>query len=297
MDRPTLFIQGTILVLAFVSVLLIAESSHDVSPFAAQAAAVPGSPEEREGLLAGITHTEVYPLTLFAVGGMMLFPASNDLLTMFVALEVLSLPLYVLCGLARRRRLLSQEASVKYFLLGAFSSAFFLFGIAMLYGYRRLGAAVGHRRGRRVGHRQPDAAAGRDGAGRRRPAVQDRGGAVPELEAGRLPGRPHAGDRADGLVHGGVRVRRPAARVLRGVRPPDLGLAAGHVGGGHPDHGGGRDHRGHPDRREAAAGLLVDRARRVHPHRRHRRVQRRACPAACSTWPSTGSPRSARSRW
>jgi len=134
-DRPTLFIQGTILVLAFVSVLLIAESSHDVSPFAAQAAAVPGSAEEREGLLAGITHTEVYPLTLFAVGGMMLFPASNDLLTMFVALEVLSLPLYVLCGLARRRRLLSQEASVKYFLLGAFSSAFFLFGIAMLYGY------------------------------------------------------------------------------------------------------------------------------------------------------------------
>jgi proton-translocating NADH-quinone oxidoreductase chain N len=134
-DRPTLFIQGTILVLAFVSVLLIAESSHDVSPFAAQAAAVPGSAEEREGLLAGITHTEVYPLTLFAVGGMMLFPASNDLLTMFVALEVLSLPLYVLCGLARRRRLLSQEASMKYFLLGAFSSAFFLFGIAMLYGY------------------------------------------------------------------------------------------------------------------------------------------------------------------
>ncbi len=134
-DRPTLFIWGTILVLAFISVLLIAESSHDVSPFTAQAAAVPGSAEEREGLEAGITHTEVYPLTLFAVGGMLLFPASNDLLTMFVALEVLSLPLYLLCGLARRRRLLSQEAAMKYFLLGAFSSAFFLFGIAMLYGF------------------------------------------------------------------------------------------------------------------------------------------------------------------
>ncbi len=134
-DKPTLFIQGTILVLAFISVLLIAESSHDVSAFAAQAAAVPGSAEEREGLLAGISHTEVYPLTLFAVGGMLLFPAANDLLTMFVALEVLSLPLYLLCGLARRRRLLSQEAAMKYFLLGAFSSAFFLFGVAMLYGY------------------------------------------------------------------------------------------------------------------------------------------------------------------
>jgi proton-translocating NADH-quinone oxidoreductase chain N len=134
-DRPTFFIQGTILVLAFVSVLLIAESSHDVSAFAAQAAAVPGSAEEREGLLAGISHTEVYPLTLFAIGGMLLFPAANDLLTMFIALEVLSLPLYLLCGLARRRRLLSQEAAMKYFLLGAFSSAFFLFGVAMLYGY------------------------------------------------------------------------------------------------------------------------------------------------------------------
>jgi NADH-quinone oxidoreductase subunit N len=132
-DRPTLFIQGTILVLAFVSVLLIADTSN--SPFAAQAAAPPGSPEEREGLAAGITQTEIFPLTLFAVGGMLLFPASNDLLTMFVALEVLSLPLYLLCGLARRRRLLSHEAAVKYFLLGAFSSAFFLFGIAMLYGF------------------------------------------------------------------------------------------------------------------------------------------------------------------
>jgi NADH-quinone oxidoreductase subunit N len=132
-DRPTLFIQGTILVLAFVSVLLIADTSN--SPFAAQAAVPPGSPEEREGLVTGAFHTEIFPLTLFAVGGMLLFPASNDLLTMFVALEVLSLPLYLLCGLARRRRLLSHEAAMKYFLLGSFSSAFFLFGIAMLYGF------------------------------------------------------------------------------------------------------------------------------------------------------------------
>jgi proton-translocating NADH-quinone oxidoreductase chain N len=132
-DRPTLFIQGTILVLAFVSVLLIADTSN--SPFIAQAAAPPGSQQEREGLALGAMHTEIFPLTLFAVGGMLLFPAANDLLTMFVALEVLSLPLYLLCGLARRRRLLSNEAAMKYFLLGAFSSAFFLFGIAMLYGF------------------------------------------------------------------------------------------------------------------------------------------------------------------
>src|SRR4051812_208564 len=71
---------------------------------------------------------------MFAIGGMMLFVAANDLLIMFVALEVLSLPLYLISGLARRRRLLSQEAAVKYFLLGAFASAFFLYGLALVYG-------------------------------------------------------------------------------------------------------------------------------------------------------------------
>jgi NADH-quinone oxidoreductase subunit N len=66
---------------------------------------------------------------------MLLFPIASDLITLFVALEVLSLPLYLMAGLSRHRRLASQEAALKYFLLGAFSSAFFLFGAAYLYGY------------------------------------------------------------------------------------------------------------------------------------------------------------------
>jgi NADH-quinone oxidoreductase subunit N len=103
--------------------------------FTPQAAAIPDSEAEREADRAGFSQTEVFPLTLFAIAGMLLFPAADDLLTLFVGLEVLSLPLYLLCGLARRRRLLSQEAALKYFLLGAFSSAFFLYGIALLYGY------------------------------------------------------------------------------------------------------------------------------------------------------------------
>ncbi|GAA3968823.1 NADH-quinone oxidoreductase subunit NuoN [Thermobifida alba] len=134
-DRPALFFQGVILVLALASLLLIAENRDGESAFTAQAAAVPGSEEERAHILAGTQHTEVYPLVMFAVLGMQLFTAANDFLTMFIALEVMSLPLYLLCGLARRRRLFSQEAALKYFLLGAFSSAFFLFGIAMVYGY------------------------------------------------------------------------------------------------------------------------------------------------------------------
>ncbi len=136
-DGPTVFFWGLILVFAIGGVLLFAERRLEggLSAFAGQAAALPGSEAERQASSKGLDHTEVYPLLLFAVGGMMLFPAANDLLTMFVALEVLSLPLYLLCGLARRRRLLSQEAAMKYFLLGAFSSGFFLYGVALVYGF------------------------------------------------------------------------------------------------------------------------------------------------------------------
>jgi NADH-quinone oxidoreductase subunit N len=136
-DGPTVFVWGVLLLLSLISVLLFAERHLDggVTAFAGQAAALPGTEAERQASTRGLEHTEVYPLMTFAVGGMMLFPAANDLLTMFVALEVLSLPLYLLCGLARRRRLLSQEAALKYFLLGAFSSGFFLYGVALVYGF------------------------------------------------------------------------------------------------------------------------------------------------------------------
>ena len=136
-DGPTLFLWGLVLGLSFLSVLLFAERKLEggVLSFAGQAAALPGTEAERQASTRGLEHTEVFPLMLFAVSGMMLFPAANDLITMFVALEVLSLPLYLLCGLARRRRLLSQEAALKYFMLGAFSSGFFIYGIALVYGY------------------------------------------------------------------------------------------------------------------------------------------------------------------
>jgi NADH-quinone oxidoreductase subunit N len=135
-DGPTLFIQGTIIAISIGALLLIADRAlaRDAD-FAAQAADVPGSAAEQASVRAGFVHTEVFPLAMFAVAGMLLFPAANDLITMFVGLEVLSLPLYLLAGMARRRRLLSQEAALKYFLLGAFSSAFFVYGMALVYGY------------------------------------------------------------------------------------------------------------------------------------------------------------------
>jgi len=134
-DGPGLFLQMTILLVALVGALLIAERRIDPQgdAFAPRASALPGSEDERQFTNQGWLQTEIWPLFLFAVGGMLLFPVSNDLLTMFVALEVLSLPLYLLASMARRRRLLSQEAALKYFVLGAFSSAFFLFGAALIY--------------------------------------------------------------------------------------------------------------------------------------------------------------------
>ncbi|MCF3938636.1 NADH-quinone oxidoreductase subunit NuoN [Gordonia tangerina] len=161
-DRPTLFLQGLLVLIAIASVAFMAErrlervvaapapgqrlsdgpgaaaqatlSSVEADMFTPSGASVPNTDAEFEATRAGGLTTEVFPLTLLAVGGMMLFPACGDLLTMFIALEVFSLPLYLLCGLARRRRLISQEASLKYFLLGAFASAFFLFGAAFAYG-------------------------------------------------------------------------------------------------------------------------------------------------------------------
>jgi NADH-quinone oxidoreductase subunit N len=135
-DGPALFLEGTLAVLAIVALLLVAERSLEPGgPFVAVAAVTAGTEADRAQAQRRDAGTEVYPLLLFALGGMMLFVSANDLLTMFVALEVFSLPLYLMCGLARRRRLLSQEAALKYFLLGAFASAFFLFGIAMMYGF------------------------------------------------------------------------------------------------------------------------------------------------------------------
>jgi NADH-quinone oxidoreductase subunit N len=135
-DGPTLFLQGAILVLAGMALLLIGERSvQRGGEFVAHAAVPVGSAEDQRQAADSGGATEVYPLTLFAISGMLLFVAANDLLTMFIALEAFSLPLYLLCALARRRRLLSQEAALKYFLLGSYASAFFLFGMALIYGF------------------------------------------------------------------------------------------------------------------------------------------------------------------
>lgn len=80
-----------------------------------------------------INHGEYYALLLLSVAGMVLLVSAVDLLSLFLGLEIMSLPLYVLAGFDRRK-LRSNEASLKYFLAGSFATAFMLYGMALLYG-------------------------------------------------------------------------------------------------------------------------------------------------------------------
>lgn len=80
-----------------------------------------------------IDRSEYYSLLLFSISGMTLMSSVNDLIILFIALELVSIPLYVLAGFARPAAE-SEESALKYFLLGAFSSAFLIYGIALVYG-------------------------------------------------------------------------------------------------------------------------------------------------------------------
>jgi NADH-quinone oxidoreductase subunit N len=81
----------------------------------------------------GMNHAEFYALLLFATVGMIMMAGSNELIMVFLGLEILSIATYVLAGF-RRTDLKSNESALKYFLLGSFSSAFFLYGVALIFG-------------------------------------------------------------------------------------------------------------------------------------------------------------------
>ena len=80
-----------------------------------------------------IPRGEYYPLMMFSIAGAMLLSSSADLIIVFLGIELLSIPLYILAGFAHPQ-IASEESSLKYFLLGTFASAFILFGVAWLYG-------------------------------------------------------------------------------------------------------------------------------------------------------------------
>jgi NADH-quinone oxidoreductase subunit N len=110
-DRFALFFKGIFLVAAALTVLITDQYMH------------------REGC----NHGELYPLILLATAGMMLMAAGTDMMTIFLGLELMSVSLYVLAGFNRRDKK-SNEAGLKYLLLGAFATSFLLYGMALTYG-------------------------------------------------------------------------------------------------------------------------------------------------------------------
>ena len=157
----------------------------------------------------------------------MLLAQGTDLIVLFLGLELLSITLYVLVGFAYPR-LSSEEAAMKYLLIGAFAAGFLVFGIALIYGATGTIEPVRYQQRRchsRAGHRRSGAAAGRLRAGAGRLRLQDLDGAVPYVDAGCVRGRADAGDgvyvgrapRAAGfaaLVRVLLQWRRPAVRDL-----------------------------------------------------------------------------------
>jgi NADH-quinone oxidoreductase subunit N len=132
---------------------------------------------------------EYYALMLFTVAGMLLMSMAGDLILVFLAIELLSLPLYVLSGFARPEKS-SEESAMKYFILGAFSSAFLVYGIALVFG------ATG------VADYRSTHAAGRAG-------FQSRSGSIPHVDSGRLSRCSVGG--------GGIHVRWSEGGRLRGA--------------------------------------------------------------------------------
>ena len=214
----------------------------------------------------------------------------TDLVTLFIGLELMALCFYVMVGFLRGDKR-SNEAAMKYLLLGAFSSGFLAYGFSMLYGIsgstklRDIAAAIAQR--------QPLGSDGLPGAGhhRGRTAVQDLGRAVPHVGAGCLRGR---ADHGDGVSLGGLQSRLhsrsccacstgPLRFGSREVWEPMLVRGRG----AHPDRR--QPGRHHPDQHQAAAGLQLDLARRLHAARPDRRQRAPASRASRSTSWSTRS--------
>ena len=220
----------------------------------------------------GYHQGEYYVLLLCSVLGMVMMASSRDLVSVFIALELLSIPAYMLAAWRKRDRK-SNEAGVKYYLLGVFASAVLLYGMSLLYG------ATGSTLLTDIGASLADG----DLIGLEVVAVvfviaglrlQGVGGAVPHVGAGHVPGRAHPGDRLPLGVGEGRRVRRPDRHDLHRLPVRRRGLRTADVGAVGADDDGRQRHRPAPDEHRPHARLLQREPGRVHPHAAGVRRQR-----------------------
>jgi hypothetical protein len=152
---------------------------------------------------------EFYTLALFALLGQMVMISSNNLLVVYLGLELMSLSLYALAAL-RRDSGRATEAAIKYFVLGALASGFLLYGMSMVYGGTGSLDLPDIAKAFSTGTGQPHGDGVRRGVHRGRPGVQVRRGAVPHVGARRVPGHAHRGHAADRRRAQAGRLRDPS---------------------------------------------------------------------------------------
>ena len=230
--------------------------------------------------IEGVRPGEYYFLVLCATLGMMFMAGGIDLITLFIGLETMAVSFYVLAGYLRPNRR-SNEAAIKYFLLGAFSLAILLYGMSLLYGLtgsthlRTIATALAAGDGGLLlpfavmllvaGHRVQDCGRAVSHVGARR--VRRGADADHRVPLGRIEDR--------GVRDAAADLRRRPAGVPDGRARLDLGAAARvervllRARGGDDDR---REHRGaDAGEHQADARVLVDRARRLRAHRHRRR--------------------------
>ena len=213
----------------------------------------------------GLPVTEFCVLLLLSGAGGVTMASANDLIVLFLGLEVLSIAAYVLAALDLRRAT-SQEAGLKYFVLGAFASAFFLYGVALLYGATgstKLAVMADVLAGERPesnGLLLGGMALLLVGLFFKVAAVPFHAWTPDVYEGSPSPAVAYmaAGVKAAGF-------RRPAAGVRGGLRRRRRRLAAHRVRHRRADGAGGRRPGGRAVRRAAFAGLLLHQPRRFHP--------------------------------
>jgi hypothetical protein len=206
---------------------------------------------QREGAETG----EYHALLLFSIAGQCVMVSANELIMIFIGLEISSISSYVLAGYLRDDKR-ANEAALKYFLLGSFATAFFLYGVAVVYGMTgSTYLTPSARRSRRTHGARPRIHRRGAGVDVRGAGLQGFRRAFPDLGAGCLPGRAHAGLRVpdDGPESRGLR-HFPAHLHdrLRAHRARLVSAGVG-IGAAVDDHRQLR--RAHAIERQAAAGL------------------------------------------
>ena len=225
---------------------------------------------EREGMAGA----EMYVLMLFSGAGGAVMASANDLIVLFLALETLSIAVYVMAAMHMRRSE-SQEAGLKYFVLGAFSSAFLLYGIALTYG------AVGSTNLIVIADFLEQNRLVENGLLMAGMAMLLVGLGFKVAAARSTPGRPtstrvrHPGGGLHGLGGQGGRLCGAGPGLRDDVRRPRRRLAACGLRPGDPHPRGRLVHGDRAARREAHARLLLDQPRRLHPGRCPGRLGRR----------------------